>query len=214
VTFTPAFPTRPWSCCPNANVRASSLGVVQRSPLRRLDHRGVHSRSFVPANRHDPPSEESCQPSSCSDLVVSHHLVGLLLPGGARVLQRASDPGVHHVSARDPTWTPLASDPRRAPRFPAVRSCPSKLFPQIQQPNRRSRADPTGGRHHLDSHLPRCSPTLLAPSSLPSPCAGEPKLSRARPGLDLEALLRTRIRCVPRCCQRDPPDASLGLDAA
>ena len=213
VTFTPAFPTRPWSCCPSLRSSVLSWGCPKIAPPS-CRSPGSPLPEGAPANRHLLPSEKSSQLSSCSDLVVSHHLAGLLLPGDARVLQRASDPGVHCVSARDPTRTALASDPRRAPRFPAVRSCPSKLFPRVQQPTRRSRAEPTGGRHRRDSHLPRRSPNLLAPPPLPPPRVWEPKFPPTRRRPDLGALLRTRIRCAPRRCRLDPPDAPLGLDAA
>jgi hypothetical protein len=38
--------------------------------------------------------------ASCSDLVVFHHLAGFLLPGAAKMLHLASDPGAHPVSVR------------------------------------------------------------------------------------------------------------------
>jgi len=98
VTFTPAFPTRPWSCRPSFRSSFLSWGCP-RSPLRRIDHRGVHSWRARRRTVAAPPSEKSSQLFPRSDLVVSHHPAGFLLPGDARVLQRASDPGVHHVSA-------------------------------------------------------------------------------------------------------------------
>jgi len=58
-------------------------------------------------------------PPARSDLVVSHHLAGLLLVGPARAVAAAHDPGVHRPFHHQPKL----ADPRGA--CPALRSFPS-----------------------------------------------------------------------------------------
>jgi hypothetical protein len=94
--------------------RASSLGVVQRTPLHR-GSRGVHSRPDVSAL----PSGRGDQPRPRSALVVSHHLDGLLLLDRAGLLHPAADPGVHRVAAVPSCPPKLCSPPAARARVTA-----------------------------------------------------------------------------------------------
>jgi hypothetical protein len=98
--------------------RASSLGVVQRTPLHRGSRR-VHSRPGVSAR----PSGRGDQPRPRSALVVSHHLDGLLLLDPAGLLHPAADPGVHRVSTRRETgFLAMLSRPSKPCSPPAATS--------------------------------------------------------------------------------------------
>jgi hypothetical protein len=224
LTFAPSFPTRPgpaartpvWMLTGlltassalsggarvrrlvSPVVRASSRGIVQRSPLRRIARQGVHSRK--------PPA--GC-PVACrlrdgnatshprSDLVVLHHLAGLLLPVGIRILQRISDPGVHHVSAGGGRSSdPCGPSGRALLRFPVVRSCPSKLSLRAQRRMLELALLPSAGGSSPRSPSPtRAFTDLLSLSPLPPTRSWEVAfpLSRRRP--DLRAFLRARVRC-------------------
>jgi hypothetical protein len=178
LTFAPAFPTRPgpaartpvWMPIRAASTFLTSRCGVQRSP----DQPGGPSflswgcpkiPSVVLASGESTPGvdrrlpvvrllrDENARPHPCSDLVVWYHLAGLLLPAGARVLQRASDHGVHRVSAdgggrssaRAPSLPALS-------RFPAMRSCPSKPSLRSQRRGSFLRRPPAGSRHQSSCH--------------------------------------------------------------
>lgn len=103
-------------------------------------------------------SETGRQPASCTAFVVLHHPGGLLLPDPARVLHRASSPGVRDVSS-----------PRQ--RIPTTRSCPSKLCSLRVAGCRRITPGQPG--HVTLSDPPRGTPWTLPPrpwgyASLPS----------------------------------------------
>jgi hypothetical protein len=164
-----ASPLSPWLptvCATGPVVRASSHGVVQRSPLRRIARQGVHSRK--------PPAgcpvacllrEENATSPPCSDLVVLHHLAGFLLPAGTRVLQRVSDPGVHHVSAGLARPADPCEPTGRAPPAP-----PRDVFLPFEAFPPRTAASgcpceppPAGSCQGRPGH-----PARLSPTSLPS----------------------------------------------
>lgn len=83
-------------------------------PSQRLE---VHSRSMIRPKPSPSLREERANAPPCSALVLSQHLGGLLLRGGARVLQRAAGHGVHRVStaAIRPGLSPAPS-PSALPR--------------------------------------------------------------------------------------------------
>jgi hypothetical protein len=197
--------------------RASSPGVVQRTPLHR-EGRGVHSRRSVAAL----PSGRGDQPRPCSALVVSHHLGGFLLLDRAGLLHPAADPGVHRVSARRETsFLAMLSCPSKPCSPPAATSrSPPRGFPRVvhravgpASPPALSRAGaftarpcppglPLPGRH--DGCPPRVSeePGLqgLAPPSGPEPAPPFPE-TRARCSRGLG-------RCsAPLPSRRDPKGA-------
>jgi hypothetical protein len=100
---------------------------------------------------------------SCSDLVVLPTSPVSSSRPGTRMLQRASDPGVHHVSA-DATSSSGSSRIERPGTITLPRDAflPFEAFPPCTAAGYSPCEDsPTGARHHLDSHLPRCSPTSL-----------------------------------------------------
>jgi hypothetical protein len=104
-------------------------------------------------------SETGRQPASCAASVVLHHPGGLLLPDPARVLHRASSPGVRDVSS-----------PRQ--RIPTTRSCPSKLC--SLRAAGRHRITPGQPGHVTLSDPPRGTPWSLPPRpwvTPPSPSA-------------------------------------------
>jgi hypothetical protein len=171
--------------------RASSPGVVQRTPLHR-EGRGVHSRPDVAAR----PSGRGDQPRPCSALVVSHHLDGFLLLDRAGLLHPAADPGVHRVSAR------------RETRFPAMRSCPSKpCSPPAATVRVRhevalaSSTEPWGPRHRPRSLEPVRSPRALALLTFPSPAATTVSRRASPESRASRALLRRRVRNPRHRCR-------------
>jgi len=95
--------------------RTSSLEVYQRTPLHRLQIR-ESTPGMLPFLR-----SKRANAHSCSAPMVLHHLSGFLLPHPARILQRASGPGVH-----------LVSNCRKAVLL-AMCFCPSKLSLPPQQ---------------------------------------------------------------------------------
>ena len=181
-------------------VRASSLGIVQRSPLRRIARQGVHSRrcTRTVARSRDLLRDATATSHPRSDLVVLHHLAGFLLPVGTRMLQRVSDHGVHHVSADTAGCPVLANRPFPRHRafpwcLPALRSLPSVhsgWSPPHEGFSGRSVTTSTVTRRSV--HRPPCP---LAVAALPS---WEVTFPFLEPRLGLKAFLRARVRCFPR----------------
>lgn len=209
---------RPWrhpcrcrrSCRGRLTPSTSSLGFVQRSPLRRLDREGVHSRSAsrLPAARSFGPEAASLRTRSV--LVVFHHLDGFLLQHGADILQPASDRGVHLVSAdRSVPFPEVCS---------ALRSLPSRRSDEplsrpvgIGHPRRRCRRP--GSPSPLPSRGFRFTPSdSLAGSedSVPGRSGSHLPIRLDRP-CHLRALLHTRVRCRPDSCPSARPVAPVGL---
>lgn len=195
LTFAPAFPTRPgpaartpvWMPIRAASTFLTSRCGVQRSP----DQPGGPSflswgcpkiPSVVLASGESTPGvdrrlpavrllrDENARPHPCSDLVVWYHLAGFLLPAGARVLQRASDHGVHRVSADGGgRWDARAPALPALSRFPAVHSCPSKRSLRSQRRGSFLRRLPAGPRHQSSCHQvivhrDPCPPVVTAAS--------------------------------------------------
>jgi hypothetical protein len=151
LTLAPS-PTHPGPCGPAVH-RASSLGVVQRSPLHR-------TKPWSPLPGDGPERARSVSPSlrdgnagshPRSALVVSHHLDGFLLRDPAAMLQAAADPGVHRVSSR------------RETEFPAMRLLPSEAFPPPTASGRETMSPAPGARHRRDRLRPLRSPRTLPP---------------------------------------------------
>ena len=214
VTFTPALPTRPWSCRPSVTARATSLGIVQRTPLRRLHHRGVHSRRTAPANRPDLLRRGA---TSSSRVPTSWSFPPRRLPPPRRPAGCCTacptlgfttfPPGPPPRTPSRTTWTLDRASPRC---LPALRSLSPVHSGRSDSRESSRREDVTA----TDGPPSSAFTALLAPSPSPSPRGRSANAPPTRPGLDLEALLRARIRCVSCRCRRDPPDAPLGLDAA
>lgn len=199
LTFAPAFPTRPgpaartpvWMPIRAASTFPTSRCGVQRSP----DQPGGPSflswgcpkiPSVVLLSGESTPGvdrrlpvvrllrDENARSHPCSDLVVWCHLAGFLLPAGARVLQRASDHGVHRVSAdgggRSGACTPSLPAPSR---FPAMLSCPSKRSLRSQRQGSFLRRLPAGSRHRSSCHQANvhrdpCPPVVTVASRMGS----------------------------------------------
>lgn len=157
LTFAPSFPTRPgpaartpvWMLTGlltassalsggarvrrlvSPVVRASSRGIVQRSPLRRIARQGVHSRR--------PPAgcpvacrlrDGNATSHPCSDRVVWCHLAGFLLPDGAPHVAADLRPwGSPRFRALARVDRPSRADRARAPALPRGAFLPSEAFP-------------------------------------------------------------------------------------
>ena len=100
-------------------------------------------------------------PPARSDLVVSHHLAGLLLVGPARAVAAAHDPGVHHRF----TNSASAFDPRDA-------CLPFEAFPPPIA------VSPDVGIHVVTSVLLRICAGRITPPARPSPCSAAAALVR------------------------------------
>jgi len=169
----------------------------------------------------------------CSVHMVSHHLDGFLLlaaacsplgphilrADGARIFQRASDPGVHDVSAYPIAFLPFRADtlpiqpPRRAflpfeatsPNTAAAASQTGEASP----PLRRGKLSPPPPVARLKS-----SPTSLPSRRLPPRSRWEVAFPCPAPRSGLKALLHVRVRCHASGCPPASPDAPMGLNDA
>jgi hypothetical protein len=157
-------------------VRASSLGIVQRSPLRRITRQGVLSRrptarlpgrptSFgtrLPPLIHVPTSWFCASSPVCSSL-------------SGRVCCNAYPTlGFTTFQRMLPAVQPLRADLSCATTSPRDAFLPFEAFPPRTATGNSSlrRRLPAGARHHLDSHPSRCSPNSLPSRRCRSPLMG------------------------------------------
>jgi hypothetical protein len=209
----PVLATRPQS-------RVSSRGVVQRSPLHRIDP-GVRLPEAFELRVSAGPGSHCCSPASFgmgtpnpiqrAVVVVLHHLDGLLLRDLAALLHAASDPGVHSVSScretgfpamhllpfeafPPPTATKARTNPcSRGPASP-LRPSPAAAFTANLAPSPFFSSDFGRGFPHSRPDEP--GPRGLAPSSGPLRGRTFP-LARTRCSLGLGRLARPRNSPVP-----------------
>jgi hypothetical protein len=198
LTLAPSFPTLPGPAArPSAlrlRVRASSRGIVQRSPLRRLARQGVHSRwppAGCPVARRLRDGNATSHP--CSDLVVWCHLAGFLLPDGApRVaagLRPWGSPRFRLVTRVDRPSRALRA---RAPGLPRGAFLPFEAFPPCTAAKVRACALALRGRYvtapTVTSRRVHRPPSPLAVAT--DPLVGSCLPARAPP---------TRPQGVPPC---------------
>jgi len=138
--------------------RATSLGIVQRSPLHRTHTpKSTPGRDAGRSHRHalrDAPAR--VHPRSA--LTLSQRLGGFLLRSGTRILQRVADHGVHRVSTdRHPEPFDSSRPPASSRCIPALRS-----HPLAQQRDAIAGA-PRGYVTSPPGHPRACSPHPLPP---------------------------------------------------
>jgi hypothetical protein len=147
LTFAPTFPDATRSCDSNfgcavrlsivvphdvpafyPKIRASSLGIVQRSPLRRITRQGVHSRSTIDRSP-DRPSSIGMQlprctlvpaPWFCATSPVCSSLPGRVYCNAFPTLGFTTFPQPPTVNRSLRTNLPAST------RFPVMPSCPPK----------------------------------------------------------------------------------------
>jgi hypothetical protein len=164
-------------------VGSSSRGIARFAPL----HRST-VRASTPSGSEELPLGRRYHPmTSCSALVVSHHLGGLLRAAAASLLHPAAGPGVHRVSRCLRPGLPKVLRP--VGPFPAMRFIPFEGFPS-------SAAVP----HHCG----RCPPAVGRRPPCPSPGSDEtpgpastrtPKCTGARSTAPTEAgVVACRLR--------------------
>jgi len=108
---------------------------------------------------------------------------------------------------------PLRTDRTRAPALPRGAFLPYEAFPpNTAAVERLERCSPAGGSSPCASSPTFTFTDLLALSPLPSNRFREVSFPSSTRRPDLRALLRARVRCVPRRFRRRPPGAPLGLD--
>jgi hypothetical protein len=122
-------------------VGSSSHGITRFAPL----HRSTVRASTPSGSEELPLGRRNYPATSCSALVVSHHLGGLLRAAAAGLLHPAAGPGVRRVSRCLRPGLPKV--PRPVGPFPATRIVPFEGFPStVAVPHHCGRCPPAVGR--------------------------------------------------------------------